>query len=276
MDTKICTKCKKEYPATPEYFTRNKSCRDGLHTFCKTCKRNQNRKWWSDNQEEISERRKEQYATDPDNRRKNLERSRQWREDNHEEVLEKKREYYRANREHDLKKSREWREANSEYKKEWDRLYSKANRKKIRKRQLAWEQRNRGRINANRRKQYRQDPTSRKVSNLRYEARKNALPDTMTEQDYIFMMEYWDNACAITGETDNLQIDHWIPLDSDNCPGTVPENMIPLSTSMNASKQNFDAKEWLEWKFGVYRASQILSRVNQYFELVEERQEESA
>ena len=34
---KTCTKCGKEYPATPEYFYRNKSRKDKLRSDCKGC-----------------------------------------------------------------------------------------------------------------------------------------------------------------------------------------------------------------------------------------------
>jgi hypothetical protein len=35
--TKICARCKKEYPATNEYFRRNSSRFDRLDYYCKTC-----------------------------------------------------------------------------------------------------------------------------------------------------------------------------------------------------------------------------------------------
>lgn len=37
MQTKICTKCGSEYPATAEYFYRNNACKDGFSTTCKDC-----------------------------------------------------------------------------------------------------------------------------------------------------------------------------------------------------------------------------------------------
>lgn len=36
---KKCYKCKKDFPATSEYFYRNASRKDGLQTDCKECKR---------------------------------------------------------------------------------------------------------------------------------------------------------------------------------------------------------------------------------------------
>lgn len=40
METKICTKCNKEYPATDEYFYKNKYYPDGLARSCKQCDSN--------------------------------------------------------------------------------------------------------------------------------------------------------------------------------------------------------------------------------------------
>ena len=37
MDIKVCTTCKKEYPATSEYFIKDKKSSDGLSSMCKLC-----------------------------------------------------------------------------------------------------------------------------------------------------------------------------------------------------------------------------------------------
>jgi len=39
ISIKTCTKCKKTYPATSEYFHRHKMRRDGLDPWCKECKK---------------------------------------------------------------------------------------------------------------------------------------------------------------------------------------------------------------------------------------------
>lgn len=48
---KVCTKCKKEYPATTEYFTPNKTYKQGLFSWCKACVNNYSRKWKQENKE---------------------------------------------------------------------------------------------------------------------------------------------------------------------------------------------------------------------------------
>lgn len=41
---KTCTKCKTKYPATTEYFHRNRTCKGGLSTICKVCINSHNKK----------------------------------------------------------------------------------------------------------------------------------------------------------------------------------------------------------------------------------------
>lgn len=58
--TKRCSKCGKTYPATPEYFQRNKGRGDGLHSWCKPCKREDqkihNKRYYKENREKVLER----------------------------------------------------------------------------------------------------------------------------------------------------------------------------------------------------------------------------
>jgi len=49
MNTKICSKCKKELPATLEFFYKCKSCKGNLDTRCKKCKNELSKKWHKKN-----------------------------------------------------------------------------------------------------------------------------------------------------------------------------------------------------------------------------------
>jgi len=45
MKTKACTKCRKEYPATADFFPPDKRSRDGFHSWCRVCNRAATARW---------------------------------------------------------------------------------------------------------------------------------------------------------------------------------------------------------------------------------------
>jgi len=49
MISKICTKCKKEYPATVEYFSKHPETKDGLKSHCKYCRRRAQKEYYNEN-----------------------------------------------------------------------------------------------------------------------------------------------------------------------------------------------------------------------------------
>ena len=62
METKVCTKCGEEKPATKEFFFRQKKRPDGLNTQCKDCKNEYSRKYDKENREHIREINRKCYA----------------------------------------------------------------------------------------------------------------------------------------------------------------------------------------------------------------------
>ena len=52
MITKKCSKCGKEYPATTEYFGKDKRRKYGLHSHCKECQRKASQKRFIKRKEE--------------------------------------------------------------------------------------------------------------------------------------------------------------------------------------------------------------------------------
>lgn len=89
LSVKTCTKCKKEYPATPEYFPRHKHTKDGLQYVCKTCNREAARQWRLENPDRVRETK------------------RKWRMEHRDEYRKIKRAYYQANLERKRKQARE-------------------------------------------------------------------------------------------------------------------------------------------------------------------------
>lgn len=118
----------------------------------------------------------------------------------------------------------------------------------------------------------------RAVNWARRSARKRDLPDAFSQDDWQRALDYFNGCCAICGRqltnlfgTHTAAADHWIPLNAADCPGTVPTNMIPLchgEGGCNNRKKDRHPVEFLESTLGKRRASNILKRVNDYFDMV--------
>lgn len=65
--TKQCTKCLLTFPATREYFTANKSKKDGLNGWCKKCQYEYHRKYQQLNHDKLLEYRRAYTETNRDN-----------------------------------------------------------------------------------------------------------------------------------------------------------------------------------------------------------------
>lgn len=109
-------------------------------------------------------------------------------------------------------------------------------------------------------------------------AREYALPATFTEQEQAFCRQYWHYACAICGREEGfewtLAMDHWIPITSQNCPGTIATNMIPLCHGRggcNNAKHAHEPGPWLQERFGKRKAKALGQKIETYFALVKER-----
>ncbi len=111
----------------------------------------------------------------------------------------------------------------------------------------------------------------------RRRARKNNLPDTWTPTELEFMLRYWHDSCAVCGNTRGffwtLAHDHWIPIASPDCPGTVATNMLPLchgEGGCNNSKNKTEPHAWLIRRFDAKKVVKIEKAIAAYFHLVSE------
>jgi len=102
---KSCTKCKKEYPATLEFFYKQRKSKDGLSWACQTCTKKQVKKYRDEYPEVVRERKRtyHQNHRDADN-----ERSKRW---------------YHDNKEYSLLKSKRWRESHVDWLKAYKHNY---------------------------------------------------------------------------------------------------------------------------------------------------------
>jgi len=110
--------------------------------------------------------------------------------------------------------------------------------------------------------------------------RKRTLINTFTGKQWLAALDYFDNKCAVCGRDLNglfhtASMDHWIPLKSPDCPGTIATNIVPLCHAIkggeggcNNSKNFTDAYTWLVRKFGKSKADTIMKRIEAYFEWV--------
>lgn len=112
-------------------------------------------------------------------------------------------------------------------------------------------------------------------------ARVRGLPNNFKVHHERRMMDYFNHSCAVCGHSADLwliiAIDHWIPLNSLNCPGTVPTNLVPLCHSKaggiggcNRLKGDKEPEQWLVEQFGKRKAREILKRIEAYFEWVKQ------
>jgi len=259
---KTCKKCGQDFPATAEYFSRNKRQKDGLFYYCKTCKGKSDADYYLRNKASHNK---------------------------------KARQYYIDNRDAVLAMTRRYKEANKAWYSEYMRQYRLDNYESISKYQRAWESRNRDRLNAMSRRnhhkykvqkseygrRYRSKPENLRrimVNASRRRARKLSLPDTFTVEQWECCLEYFNYTCPVCdsqlrdlfGDVEP-HADHWIPLsyEGDDNLGTVAGNMICLCNSCNLSKSAKLPADWLAQNYSKRKASHILERVETYFNSLE-------
>jgi 5-methylcytosine-specific restriction endonuclease McrA len=152
----------------------------------------------------------------------------------------------------------EWHEANREPLREYGLKYYQANREKRAEYDRQYYQANK-------------EQSRTKVSRRR--ARKQALPDTFTVEQWLACLEYHNFCCAVCGAQlrdlfGNVEphADHWVALSNPDCPGTTVDNIICLCSQCNLSKHDNLAVDWLTSRYGTRKASKILSKIESYFE----------
>lgn len=236
--TKTCAKCKKPLPATTEYFHANRGKKDGFNSWCKVC-----------------------YG--------------EYRQINQDKIAEKDREYRQNNKDKKSARGREYYQNNKTKSQEYNRKYYLENKDKIVESTREYARVNKDKLNEKRREYgrlYRQsNPEKSRINVLRRRARKRQLPDTFTEQQWIACLEYFGYACVVCGNEfgdATPHADHWLPLTSELCTGTVATNMICLCGSCNSSKNDTLPDIWLKERRGTRKANEVLAQVQTYFEWV--------
>ncbi len=285
---KRCNKCGEEFPRTPEYWHKTNTG-DGLVNSCKSCAINRakvryqlkrdeirakEKTRYESKRDEINTKKREAYKQDPS---KVSKQNKSYRERNKEKVAKGKKDYNRRNTEAVKEKRRRRYAETRDESITASSAYYHVNKSQIKERRRGTT----ARYNQIHREEkrlwaleyYKNNPQKAKMKIHRRLARKRNLPSTLTSDQWERCLSYFDHKCAVCSRSigfwHTLAADHWIPLASPNCLGTVVENMIPLchgSGGCNNSKGAKDAILWLTEKFGKKKAKQILNRINAYFE----------
>lgn len=232
-------------PASSGYFSSDKSRRDGLRGMCKVCTSAMHKAYRENNLDRVKEIKRQYYL---ENRDRLLVKQIAYDREHRDQRVETQRQYRLKNSEALRTANREWRMANPEY---------------LRKSMREWKANNRAKVKTNENKR---------------RARKRNLPIDFTDQDWVFAVSYFGNCCAVCGRQQGLwhtlAADHWIPLQSPDCLGTVVENIVPLCHGINGCNNSKGSREPLEWlveKFGLRLAKGKVAEIERFFSVVKTR-----
>lgn len=250
---KVCRKCNGVFPATSEYWHKDKKGKDGFRSHCKKCRNKESEKYRLDNQELIAKYREK-------NREQNREYFRRYKLENKEKVKRKNDEYRERNREKLREKHRIWRSKNRERLNEQYREYYRKNKDQIRRKKNLLYKKN---IDEMRLKG--------KVRVQRYLAIKKELDNTLTEEQWELALSYFDEKCAYCGMERDVHIEktgvdlhqeHFVPLSKGG--GYTADNIVPSCRSCNSSKGNKLFSEWYPTHkhYSEEREKKILSFIN--------------
>jgi len=153
--------------------------------------------------------------------------------------------------------------------------YYAKNRDKELDRLKRWGDANPGRTKERIKRWATENPDRRSANEQRRRARKLSLSDDFTPQDWRFALDYFKGCCAVCGRPPGLfhalAMDHWIPLYSPQCKGTIPTNIVPLcdgSGGCNQSKNRRNPEKWLTDTFGKKQSKVILAKIQEFFSQV--------
>ena len=190
-----------------------------------------------------------------------------WNYANRERLSLIQKEYYEKNKEKILAQQSIYHENNKESQQNYQAEYYKSNAEKLCREAKIWHSNNPDKV-----REHRQ----------RRKTLERNLPCDFTTTQRQFMLKYWNHACAYCGNQEGLlwrlADDHFIPLVSSDCPGTIATNMLPACHSAtrggggcNSRKRSADPHVWLRRQFGDKQAAKIEKAITAYFVLVTHR-----
>ncbi|HDR4584723.1 TPA: hypothetical protein QCQ71_005388 [Bacillus cereus] len=220
------------------------------------------KEWYEENREADIDRRKRQYY---DNHERELAARKKYREENIETLKEYMRKHYHENKEKYIEyrernkeqiiayRKRKYQENKEEYSARY-KVYYKENQEYHRERRRKHYFENWDKSRARNKKWFKDNPDQAQVIRMRRRTREYLLPDDIT-YDEVEEIKMFFGGCALTGETDDIHLDHVIPLATGRI-GAVCGNIIPLKGSLNESKRDKNIFEWFKHNKEYWNLSQ--------------------
>lgn len=225
METKVCTKCNRELPATTEYFyKKNRGTYIGLNYCCKECS-SKDRKEYNDNNKDMI-----------------LESSKEYYEKNKEKVKKRHRKYYKDNKEMMLAYGKKYRQDNKEIVAQKRAVYVKKMKEHYQKYQIRYRELNNEKINERQRKYYENNKGLWEIKTAKRRTLMKQLPSTLTNEQWGDIKNHFNNTCAYCGKELPLTVDHFIPVASGG--ELTRNNAIPACMTCNRSKWSRSFFEW--------------------------------
>jgi hypothetical protein len=220
-----CTKCGRELPATLEFFSAKKTCKDGLNSYCKSCKSLEDRNYREKNADKISLQRREKYKQNPESF---SERNKKQYQIHKEKRTKYDRNYYLKNKSKVQTRTKKYYQEHREEMSEKKKLYWNAHLDKMRDSQKIWNHKNKKKVDM-----YKQ----------KYRTRRAEADFDFTFDDWEDCKDYFNQRCCYCGcKPKVLHKEHVIPLSKGGT--TTVDNILPACGSCNSSKHDLNLKIW--------------------------------
>lgn len=214
---KRCTKCGNEYPATPEYFNRERVRPDGLYPWCKPCCKAKNRAHFLKNRDSILARNAE-WATA--NREKVNAQAKRWREEHPEQYRETRRRIGQMDKWKAY--AREWRKTKRDTVREYERRYREKYPEKYLEKGRSYRARNRDYF---------------RVANAIRRVRVLATDNPHTFQDIETQLARQNHMCYWCSQPlTTYEVDHVIPVSRGG--SNSADNIVVTCSNCNRTKSN--------------------------------------
>ena len=265
---KRCTKCGKWLVASTVNFNKHKKGKYGLYCHCKECKSNKHKQLYEANREKERERSKQWYEAHKD---EISEKNKQKRKSKKRDIpkykvcascgdilLNTTDNFYNITRGHNTKckkcakvNSKQWYDSHKEQRAEHDKIYYREHKERKQETSKIWYQNHREE-RSKRWQEYRKSEHGKQViaaKRFNERSRRRSWEQNqgkgITSEQYKEVMSFFDWKCAYSGEKlkkDTRTLDHIISLKQ----GGDHEiwNLVPMTRSLNSSKQEKDMLEW--------------------------------